>query len=244
MNFSIAIPTHKRVKILENKTLKLLKKHNIDFKKVYVFATPESYEDYIELKNKYGFNLLEGGKILDVRNKIINNFDNGERVVEMDDDIDDILKTKKGVKNESIIDLIKLFNESFEMLKGSGLFGFNSTANNYFADGKDKYGLHSIICCFGYINDKRVKLTLNEKEDFERVLIFNDLGLNILKRCGYGIKTKYWKTKGGIQDLYGFEDRIKKQNESAKILLDKYKTIIFKRVRKNGLIDLRFRYRK
>lgn len=242
MDFKIAIASHKREDILESKTLKLLKDHKINFKKVYVFASPESIKNYKSLRDKYNFNLLLGGTILQARNNIIQFFDEGENIIEMDDDIENIEITIKGKKNKSVGNIITLFNESFKMIKDGGLFGFNANTNNFFADGKDKYGLYSIInSTLGYKNNKLIKLTVPEKEDFERVIKFYLLKLPILKRCGYGIKTKYWKTKGGLQACYNFEKRIEVQNESANILYSRYGWAVYKRIRKNGLIDLRFR---
>lgn len=243
MNFIIAIASHKRGEILQSKTLSLLKKHKISMRKVYVFVSPESYEDYIPIKNKWKFNLIEGNNstILQTRNNIIKYFDDGQNILEMDDDVDDIEITLKGVKNKSVTDLKELINESFQIIHQGGLFGFNANTNNFFAGNKDKFGLYSIInSCLGYKNDKRINLTVAEKEDFERCILFYELNLPILKRTGYGIKTNYWKNKGGIQSHYDFKKRIDVQKQSAEQLLEKYPWAGRKQVRKNGIVDLRF----
>ena len=243
MNFIIAIASHKRAELLQSKTLKLLKKHNISMEKVYIFVSPESYQEYIPIKNNFNFNLIGGDNttILKTRNNIIEYFNEGENIIEMDDDVEDIEITVKGNKNKSVENLIELFNESFDMIPDRGLFGFNANTNNFFASGNDKYGLYSIInSCLGYKNDKRIKLTVSEKEDFERCIIFYQLNLPILKRTGYGIKTNYWKNKGGIQGHYDFKKRIEVQKKSAEQLLEKYPWAARKQVRKNGIVDLRF----
>jgi len=244
MNFIIAIASHKRPEILQSKTLNLLKNHNISMKKVYVFVSPESYEEYIPIKNKWKFNLVGGDNttILETRNNIIAYFDEGQNIIEMDDDVEDIEVTVKGKKNKPVKDLKELFNESFQIISSSGLFGFNANTNNFFAGGIDKFGLYSIInSCLGYKNDKRIKLTVSEKEDFERVIQFYELDLPILKRTGYGIKTRYWKNPGGIQSHYDFKKRIEVQKQSAEQLLEKYPWAVRKQVRKNGIYDLRFK---
>ena len=80
--------------------------------------------------------------------------------------------------------------------------GFNANINNFYADGKDKFGLYSIInSCCGYVNCKSIKLTVSEKEDFERCILMFRMGYPILKRCGYGIKTKYWTIKVVFRDI-------------------------------------------
>jgi len=243
MNFVIAIASHKRPEILQSKTLNLLKKHKMSMKKVFVFVSPESYEDYLPIKNKFKFNLVGGNNstILQTRNNIIDYFDEGENIIELDDDVDEIEITLKGLKNKPVTNLKELFNESFKIIHQGGLFGLNANTNNFFAGGIDKFGLYSIInSCLGYKNNKAIKLTVAEKEDFERVIQFYELNLPILKRTGYGIKTCYWRNKGGIQAHYDFKKRVEIQRESAEQLLQKYPWCARKQVRKNGIVDLRF----
>ena len=118
LNSIIAIASHKRPEILQSKTLNLLKKHKISMKKVYIFVSPESYKDYIPIKNKWNFNLIGGDNstILKTRNNIIKYFNEGENIIEMDDDVEDIEVTVKGKKNRSVKNLKGLFNESFDMI--------------------------------------------------------------------------------------------------------------------------------
>ncbi len=240
----IVIPSHKRFNMIQLYTLALLEKHNIDFDNVYIFVSPESYSEYLKLLPKYPcISIIKGGStILQQRNRIINHFNNGERIVEMDDDIEDIMNTHKEHPVSSVADLQKLFTDSFQMIGKKGLWGLNSNTNSFFADGKDKFGLYSIInSCCGYINDKSVVLSVKEKEDFERTLIHFEKGHKILKRCGYGIKTKYWTNKGGIQSVYDFEKRKEIQKQSAYQLLSKYPKYCYLRERKNGITDIRFK---
>lgn len=243
LNAVIAIASHERLQTLQCKTLKLLKKHKIPMKQVYVFVSPQSYESYKVIEKEWEFNLVGGQNttILKTRNNIIKHFNEGQNIIEMDDDVDDVQVTIKGQKNESVKNLKVLFNKSFDMICGGGLFGFNANTNSFFASGTDKYGLYSIInSCLGYKNDKRVKLSVSEKEDFERCILFYKLGLPILKRTKYGIKTNYWTNKGGIQDHYDFEKRIQVQRKSAETLLRKYPWACRAQTRKNGIVDIRF----
>ena len=242
-SFVVAIASHKRGKQLQEKTLSLLDKHRIDFDYVFVFCSSESYDEYEEISKEWGFNLvLSKNSIMDTRNHIIDFFEEGTRVIEMDDDVEDILHIKKGMKSKPVKKLKGLFEECFDMLDDNGLWGFNANTNSFFSDGADKWGLYSIInSCLGYINDKRIKMTVSEKEDFERCIQMYKLGLNILKRSGYGIKTKYWTNKGGIQDRYGKEKRIEVQRQSAENIMKKYPWCCYKKVRANGIVDIRFR---
>ena len=239
----IAIASHMRPEQIQNKTLSLLKKHKFNMKNVYVFVSPESLNEYKLIAKKWRFNLIKSkNSILETRNHIIQYFPNGTKIVEMDDDIEDIQTTKKNVKNKSVTNLKKLFNDSFKLIGKKGLWGLNANHNNFYAQGIDKYGLYSIVnSCLGYINDKRIKLTVAEKEDFERAILFYKLKLPIVKRTGYGIKTYYWKNKGGIQDRYGFEKRKKVQSKSANTIMKKYPGVAYKKIRKNGIVDIRYK---
>ena len=46
MDYVIAIPSHNRTKVIDNKTLKMLRHYNIDPERVYVFVAPEEYNEY------------------------------------------------------------------------------------------------------------------------------------------------------------------------------------------------------
>ena len=244
----IAIASHQRPAQLQEKTLALLKKHKFNFNNVYVFVSPESYNEYLPISVKWKFHLIESkNSILTTRNHIIQHFKEGAEIVEMDDDVEDIETTLKGTKNKSVSNLKQLFEDSFKLIRekgegDNGLWGFNANTNNFYADGKDKIGLYSIInSCCGYINRKTIKMTVSEKEDFERCILMFKRGYPILKRCGYGVKTKYWTNKGGIQGHYGFEKRKKVQSDSAMTLMEKYPEYCYTKVRPNGIVDIRFR---
>ena len=59
MDYVIAIPSHNRTKVIDNKTLKMLRHYNIDPERVYVFVAPEEYNEY-KKKISPEYNLVEG----------------------------------------------------------------------------------------------------------------------------------------------------------------------------------------
>jgi hypothetical protein len=241
----IVIPSHARPKQLQTKTLALLKRHNIDMSIVFVFVSPESYDEYKPIAKIYEFRLIPSkDTILDTRNHIIEFFAEDELIIEMDDDVEDIIDFSID-KGEPVENLMELFKESFKLIENmeGGLFGFNANCNQFYInDFIDKWGLYSIInSCLGYINKKKILLSVPEKEDFERCLCFYKWGLPIVKRCRYGIKTKYWTNKGGIQDRYDKDKRTEIQNISASMILNNHSDCCYGRKRKNGIVDIRFR---
>ena len=244
-SFVIAIPSHNREELIQKTTLKLLKNHKINFKNVYVFSSPESFVKYKSIQQLWGFKLIKSrNSIKDKRNHIIKYFESGQKIIEMDDDIENIMHTVKKKKRTPINNLKRFFNECFSKLNKKGLWGLNSTDSTLSPNGLDKFGTYTIVsACCGYYNDKRIKLTVEEKEDFERVVQFYKLKLPVLKRGAYGIKTKYWINPGGIQSRYSKEERIKVQKKSAEKLMKKYPEFFNKSQRENGLVDLRFKNR-
>jgi len=246
----IAIPSHKRDELLQKYTFALLKKHNISFKSVYVFCSPESYKSYKKLCKEWGCHLIKSKKsIVGIRNHMIKYFKSGEQVVEMDDDIQNIVQFNPSSPKKPVEDLKQFMVDSFKTLGNKGLWGVNATTNSMGASGKDQSGLYFIVNSFcGYINDKRIRLTVEEKEDYDRAAQFYELDLPILKRGQYGINTNYWNNPGGIQDRYDKEKRKQVQKKSAETLIEKYPDMFRMNVRSNGIVDVRFRstnpYRK
>lgn len=241
----IAIASHERQKLIQKNTLAFLHKHRIPMKQVYVFCSPKSFFSYQTIADEWGFHLIKSkNSIMATRNHIIEYFPNGKPILEMDDDIRDIVITKPPAKRKSLPSLSTFLTSSFRLLKQKkGLWGVNATDNNReeSVSGKDQFGAYAIINSFcGYFNDKRIRLTVPEKEDFDRTAQFLSLGLPVLKRGGYGIRTNYWKNPGGIQAHYGFQKRLEVQSKSADLLMKKFPDKFRKQTRKNGIVDIRF----
>jgi hypothetical protein len=237
--YSIAIPSHMRLDLLQKYTLPLLKRHNIDSKGIFIFASPASYKDYkAALSHEYTV-IKSYASILRTRNHIISKFEEGAQVVEIDDDIEEVISLLDSKPIESIHGLITY---AFEKSKG-GLWGISATTDPRMAEKRrEGFGLRSIVNSFlGYTNNKDIKLSLKEKEDFERTILFWKKGLPIYKIPQYGIKTKYWTNKGGIQSHYNKEHRKAVQKKAADVLFLKYPELVYKRTRRNGIVDIRFR---
>jgi hypothetical protein len=243
MKFCIA--SHQRLKQINKKTLLFLSNNNVEAEDIYIFVSPSSYEEYKNYFKESNLNIiLSKDSITAARNHIIEYFDNGTEIVELDDDVEDIQTTQKNVKNTSINNFKDLCKELFK-LSDKGLWGINANHNNYFATNNIRKGLYSIInSCCGYTNDKDIKLTVQEKEDFDRVCQFYHKGKTVIKDGRHGVKTKYWTNKGGIQAKYNREDRVKVQKKSAEDLMKKWPQYCSTRTRKNGIVDIRFKRMK
>ncbi len=98
MKYRIVIPSYKRAETIRKKTLNyLIDICNISTKIIDVFvANEKEYEDYKYLE-KLGINIVVGVRLLHKqRNYIQQYYDEGEFIMQFDDDID-ALKIKKGI---------------------------------------------------------------------------------------------------------------------------------------------------
>ena len=87
MNFRVAIPSYKRHKELGKKTLNTLNQYNIPKDIIDIFVnTPEEYDLY---KNEYPeYNIILGKLGLkEIREFIFNYYNEGDKILCMDDDI-------------------------------------------------------------------------------------------------------------------------------------------------------------
>lgn len=240
MQYFIAIPSYNRLQIIQNKTLAFLRKHNIDESIIFIFVHPDSYQEYLILKDNYpNIHIIESKPgIKNSRNFITNFFNSGQKILSIDDDVKDLMNLKT---NQSIDNLKDFIEDSFNMSK-NGIWGVSALDNSFFSTCRDKFGLSSIVSTFcGYTNIKSIHLELDLMEDYERIFKFHNLDRTILKRGWVGIKTNYWTTKGGIQTDLNKDERIDKQNYSAEILLGLYPHLCYIRTRKSGLKDIRFK---
>ena len=230
----IAIPSHCRLDQIQSKTLAMLHRNNIEPELIYIFVSPYSYPDY--RSSLHDYHIIESfNTILQTRNHIIQFFDEGQEVVEIDDDVEDILN----VQTRETADIQSIIAQGFSH---GTLWGI---AANLDARQKSKagLGLRSIINSFlGYVNKRNIQLTLSEKEDFERVIRFWESGHNIYKMPMYGVRTRYWTNPGGIQDHYQWSERLKVQETAANILSQRWPHLVYNVQRESGIVDTRFRY--
>ena len=240
MNYKIVVPSYNRLSKLQARTLDFLFRHNIEHSKIYIFAHPLSFDEYKEVFNsKYpNINVIESkGGIKNSRNYINHYFNDGDKIVEIDDDVEDLIDLRQDKPIENLHEFIE---ESFSMC--NGIWGVSALTNKFFATMQDKYGLRSIVATFcGYVLDKSIKLTLDLMEDYQRTILYYLKEKSILKRGWVGIKTKFWTLEGGLQTDLDREKRLQLQNYCSDELAKSYPNLVFQRTRKNGLKDIRFR---
>jgi len=266
-NFFIVIPSYKRSNIIVKKTLHLCCiKYNIPQEQIYIFVLEEDFNDYKHILDKFNYqniNLISAINdtapgLHNMRNFITNYFDEDVPLLHIDDDIDDLYKLHEDIsienKNKSahwqLISLnsnefIDFINNSFSNLKkhGLSLFGIYPVKNGFFMKDLPErtYDLRFCVGAFwGCFNKKDIQITLEEKEDFERTILFYILSGGVLRNNHITLKTKYYSTKGGMQSRN--IDRVLESQKSCAILCEKYPN--FCRLyssKKNGMCEVRLK---
>lgn len=227
--YYIAIPSYDRAETLLKKTLNTLK--DIPSNRIYIFVANESqYKVYKELIKGYKIIIGKLG-ITNQRKFIKNYFKEGQCVVSMDDDVEEVNKLN-GDKLNKIHNLDLFFSEAFQRIKREKLFiwGIYPVRNPFFMKNTVTTQLKFIIgTLYGFIvrHDKDLEPICKEKEDYELSILYYLKDGGVLRYNNITIKTKF-KAKGGLGLI---ENRYKANKEAALYLSKKYPQFVsvFKR---------------
>lgn len=240
MQYKIAIPSHRRSRLLLEKTLKVIKE--IDKDLIYIFVSDE--EDFREYKELLpDWRIIYETPIRDLKEKhnfMVDYFQNDEWVVFLEDDLEKVVKKKGNRTEEWKGDLENLFKIGFnECIKeGTKLWGVEPTGNGfYMKNGHQKSFKLVAAYMFGMIIDKRIKITSAWKHDFERTILHTIYFGGAVRFDMFSVKTNSFKNKGGLQSELGGRDRAKKEIEGVQFLMKKYPGYIDYKIRQNRDFD-------
>ena len=241
MDYTIVIPSYKRQKVLQEKTLATLHKYKIPKDKIYVFvANKEEYDIYKAAldPSTYGHLIIGVPGLSAVRNFISNYFPKGKKLVNCDDDLRGFIEfdVKKKRHEKELVDLKGVIERGFKecAVKGANLWGLYPSANGYFMKDTVSYDLKHIIGnFFGYINfknERHLTVTSGSKEDYERSLIFFKEDGVLVRLNFVAAKTAIYTTPGGLQD----GKRLQKAHKDVKGLMKKYPSFVFMNTRRKS----------
>ena len=246
MDYILAIPSYKRHETLKKKTLRVLKEYNIPKQKIYVFVANQSeYDLYNETLDKNSYNKLVVGKpgIKEIRNFMSNYFNEGQKIVYMDDDIGKVWQCKNDVepydkKNNKVykmVSLKKFFDQAFKLSEKTGFhnWGVYPRDNPYFMKPTNKrnplnnYVSQDLKFLIGFmtgvINNREAELrTIGDKEDYERTIKYYLKDGGVLRFNNVSCYTRCYKVAGGIQATRKIED----SNKNANILIKRYPNLV------------------
>lgn len=241
-NYVVAIPTYNRQDVLANKSLKTLLDGGVSKNKIYLFvANKEQYKLYEDVIPKNMYNKIVVGKIgiANQRKFISKYFSEGQYVVSMDDDVEE-LQILKGEKLVKLKDVDGFFKDAYKLLKKEHLFiwGIYPVRNPFFMYNNITTDLRFIIgVLFGYINRHNRKLEpsvkAETKEDYEQTILYYKMDGGVLRFNNITPKTKF-NAPGGLGT-----DRYERNKNAAIYLSEKYPNIVTRFERKNGMPEIK-----
>jgi len=208
------IPSLSRVDTLKSKSLHVLR--DVPQNQIYIFVVKDEYEQYRSNIDPL-INIIIGPLGLHhMRNFIRLYFPEGTKMVCLDDDIAQLYIMRENLAIEDtkkatryplypLTDLTFL-EDAFETLEATGLkfFGIYPVKNGYFMKTLCYKSTDLRFCVgtfWGCINEHSSDLMLHieEKEDFERTLLYYKRDKGVLRFNIICAETKYYKEKGGLQ---------------------------------------------
>jgi hypothetical protein len=239
------IPSFQRSEQLKNKTLRYLSSHNVPNESIYIFTRVDdnNLSSYVKLRDE-GYNVVV---LVDVKgigmthNAITKHFDEGEFIIEIDDDMTDLLNHKR----ESIQD----FSEVCEIMKaklietGLSYGGTYAFDNPKFQTNCKEFttDLRYMLGCirFRFVR-KDIILETNYAEDFENCILHCLRDGGILKNNWIAPRTRNYAHGGCAAD--GRDNDSEKNDKEY--LANKYPSCAKLFQRKSGVWDLRIKMRK
>jgi len=234
----IAIPSYGRAHSIAKKTLKFLKQQEYPRELINVFvADSKEYLDYDnELDEDLYGEIIIGVKGLKEQRGFISDFyHEDEIIVQMDDDVMGV-KSDVGFKTLVEMGVNALYGRT------AGLWGIMPNDDRRRFKDKTTSHLAHILGSFFVIRNTKMpwaKLTITEKEDMERsILYFNHYG-KVLRYCNAGVITTYRKGTGGL-NTEGRLDRMKSDLEWLRETYPQNCTT----VNKKGIQDIVLKWRQ
>ena len=241
MDIKYVIPSYKRANKFTDLTYKFIKDQDINLQDCYVFLRDD--DPQLELYGMIPVNhiITDTKGIGATHDEITSYFDEGDYLVELDDDIKKIIDTDR----KPITNFKEIVNTMFLKLEENKLSygGTYSVPNPMFMSGAKEYTTdlrYMLGACRFRINRKDMIVETNFAEDFENCIIHYIRDGGILKNNWIAPVTKNYSA-GGCD---GSGRNIETEKADKQYLADKYPeyTTLFQR--KNGRHDLRLKHKK
>lgn len=242
--YNVAIPTYNRSDVIYKKTISTLLNGGIDYKNIYIFVANEEQRKLYEKElpnNCYNKIIIGKLGISKQRTFIRYYFKEGEYVVSIDDDVEQLLELKNN-KLVQVKDIHSFFLKAYDDLKKHKryLWGIYPVRNPFFMKDTISDGLTFIIgVLHGYIVRHLSCLTPNiqseGKEDYKQSILYYKKDGGVLRYNYITVKTKFL-AKGGLG-----EDRFDTNKKAANYLNKKYPNYITIFYRKNGMTEVKLK---
>ena len=203
MSFVIAVPSYKRVKLIQEKTLRLLEQHDLlDRTTVFVANQEEFIEYFAAIGSKV--KIIVGVPTIGMQRKYIYSYyPEGTYILSIDDDIQDVIGLqKKAVDTFGLKALINFGFLTCEKEKAR-IWGLYPIANPFFMQSRPYHSTTlCYICAAFYGTIKRGSMPpqpdSSSKEDIWRSCSYYKEDGAIVRLNHFAIVTKYYLKSGGL----------------------------------------------
>jgi hypothetical protein len=240
MDYHLAIPSHRRAKMLGEKTLKFLRLSNGPAPTIYV-GDQQDFQEYKELYPNLEIVIAPKG-IAAARNYVQDIQPLGKRIVYIDDDIIDVYHldfSSDKPKKYKVRDFNALIQEGFDCMERAQttFWGVMPTDHTLCMKPLIRRNLTYVNgSLYGLINS-RVSVIQNHLEDFERCLRYWKKEGRLCRLEFIGLLTKYYKNAGGLQET---RNELM-TSESALKLVDEFPELCSIRKKRGRWDDLKFK---
>lgn len=241
-DLEIAIPTYNRPDILKKNTLKLLEGVPKEYIKIYVEDEEQAtLYNYGEKDNC----ILTHTKGIGEKRNYIKQHSKSRWLMQIDDDIKAIIEHNGiALSSDQVWELII---EGFKEAERSGnrLWGICPYANHFYLKNNVSNNLKFICGNFhGIININPLLTPINTFEDYYNSCMYFLADGGITRYNGFGTKTGFAKTKGGLQTFFKTpEERCKEESINADMLVGMFGNKMLRKVTKKRGVDIRLNYR-
>lgn len=232
------IPSYKRLDIIESHTLKLLDDYNIPKNQIYIFVVAEELDAYKSKLAEYKNIILGEVGLANQRNFITNYFKEGDKLVNLDDDLKSFTQIKDNITQDSqsrtqhyitsrLTDekdfkdfILKAFNTCTKY--NAYLWGIHQTHNYPWMRDSITFDLSFIAGHFwGCINRHHdsLKITIDIKEDYERTIKYWLLDRIVVKLNYIASYNNTYNNPGGCNAT---GDRVEQSRISTNYLINTY----------------------
>lgn len=245
----VVVPSYQRAETCRDKTLALLADRGQDPARVDVVVADEQqaelYADTLH-PGTYGQLVVAVPGMGAVRNWITDHYPDGHRLVMVDDDLSDVKRRVNAKLLEPVANVTEVWAEGFYYADQAGarLWGVYPVANAMFMKPRVTTDLRYIVgCLWGVTNSHtpEAHVTLDDKEDFERTLLYYLADGAVARVEWYCPVTRYYREPGGMQ----VERTPERVEASARELVARYPELCqLNTAKKGGHVEVKLRDRR